>query len=103
MSAMKEKVEILSASDLKPIFNELDAMKTMVSELSENCQPIFHGKRYLTDHAISRRLNICKRTLATYRANGLLGYYNLPGKMEHCQTSVDEFLRFSRKCVIDDT
>lgn len=90
---MKEKIEILSVSNLKPIFDELNAMRTMVSELSENCQPIFHGKRYLTDHAISRRLNICKRTLATYRANGLLGYYNLPGKILYSDTDVEEFLQ----------
>lgn len=88
---MKEKVEILSASDLRPIFDELDAMRT--SALSENCQPIFQGKHYLTDSTLSRRLNICKRTLATYRANGLLGYYNLPGKILYSDTDVEEFLQ----------
>lgn len=93
MSAMKEKVEILSVSDLKPIFDELDAMRTTALELRENCQPTFHGKRYLTDSAISRYLNICKRTLATYRVNGLLGYYNLPGKILYSDTDVEEFLQ----------
>lgn len=93
MSAMKEKVEILSASDLKPIFDELDAMRTSASALSENCQPIFQGKRYLTDSSLSRRLNICKRTLATYRTNGLLGYYNLPGKILYSDTDIEGFLQ----------
>lgn len=90
---MEEKVEVLSASDLKPIFDELDAMKAMASALSENCQPIFQGKRYLTDSTLSRRLNICKRTLATYRANGLLGYYNLPGKILYSDAEVEDFLQ----------
>lgn len=90
---MKEKVEILSASDLRPIFDELDAMRTSASALSENCQPIFQGKHYLTDSTLSRRLNICKRTLATYSANGLLGYYNLPGKILYSDTDVEEFLQ----------
>lgn len=90
---MKEKVEVLSALDLKPVFDELDALKTIASALSENCQPIFQGKRYLTDSTLSRRLNICKRTLATYRANGLLGYYNLPGKILYSDTEVEDFLQ----------
>lgn len=90
---MKEKVEILSASDLRPIFDELDAMRTSASALSENCQPIFQGKRYLTDSSLSRRLNICKRTLATYRANGLLGYYNLPEKILYSDTDIEDFLQ----------
>lgn len=93
MSAMKEKVEVLSASDLKPIFNELDALRTATSALRENCQPTFQGKRYLTDSSLSGRLNICKRTLATYRANGLLGYYNLPGKILYSDADVEAFLQ----------
>ena len=55
---MKEKVEILSASDLKPIFDELDAMRTSASALSENCQPIFQGKHYLTDS--TRSASFCR-------------------------------------------
>lgn len=90
---MKEKVEVLSALDLKPVFDELDTMKTLASTLSENCQPIFQGKRYLSDTTLSRWLNICKRILATYRANGLLGYYNLPGKILYSDADVEEFLQ----------
>lgn len=90
---MKEKVEVLSALDLKHVFDELGAIKTIASTLIENCQPIFQGKRYLTDSTLSRRLNICKRTLATYRANGLLGYYNLPGKILHSDAEVEDFLQ----------
>ena len=89
MSAMKEKVEILAVSDLKPIFDELDAMRTAASALRENCQPIFQGKHYLTDSSLSRRLNLCKRTLATYRANGMLGYYNIL----YSDTDVEDFLQ----------
>ena len=71
MSAMN-KVEIIAASELKPILNELDILKSKVELFSENCQPMFQGKRYLTDSALSRKLSICKRTLTTYRANGAL-------------------------------
>lgn len=77
---MKEKVEILTASELRPIFNDLEEIKTITSELKKDSIPMFHGKRFLTDTALGQKLNICKRTLATYRANGILAYYTFPEK-----------------------
>ena len=71
MSAMN-KVEIIAVSELKPILNELDVLKSKVELFGENCQPMFQGKRYLTDSVLSRKLSNCKRTLATYLANGTL-------------------------------
>ena len=87
------KVEIITVSELSPLLNELDVLKSKVELVGENCQPLFQGKRYLTDSALCRRLNICKRTLATYRANGALGYYNLPGKILYSDTDVEDFLQ----------
>ena len=87
------KVEIITVSELSPLLNELDVLKSKVELFGENCQPLFQGKRYLTDSAVCRRLNICKRTLATYRSNGALGYYNLPGKILYSDTDVEDFLQ----------
>ena len=69
---MNDKVEVITASDLKPVFDELNEMRSTVEALKEISQPMFQSRRYLTDSALGRRLNICKRTLATYRANGVL-------------------------------
>lgn len=90
---MKEKVEILTVSELRPIFNDLEEIKTIASTLKKDSMPMFHGKRFLTDSALSKKLNICKRTLATYRANGMLAYYNLPGKILYADTDVEELLQ----------
>ena len=93
MLAMNDKVEVITASDLKPVIDELDEMRSTVETLKEISQPMFQGKHYLTDSALCRRLNICKRTLASYRANGVLGYYNLPGKILYSDTDVEAFLQ----------
>ena len=90
---MNDKVEVITASDLKPVIDELDEMRSTVETLKEISQPMFQGKHYLTDSALCRRLNICKRTLASYRANGVLGYYNLPGKILYSDTDVEAFLQ----------
>ena len=93
MSAMNDKVEVIPASDLKPVIDELDEMRSTVETLKEISQPMFQGRHYLTDSALCRRLNICKRTLTDYRANGVLGYYNLPGKILYSDTDVEAFLQ----------
>ncbi len=90
---MNNKVEIISASELKPLLDELDELKSKVALVGENCQPMFQGKRYLTDSALCRKMNVCKRTLASYRANGTLGYYNLPGKIIYADSDVEAFLK----------
>ena len=90
---MSERFEVITATELKPLLDDLSEMKAIAETLKENTNPIFQGKRYLTDSAVSRRLNICKRTLATYRAKGALGYYNLPGKILYSDTDVEAFLQ----------
>ncbi len=85
---MSDRVDIISPSDLKSVFDELDEIRSAIETLKDVSLPIFQGKRYLTDSALCRKLNICKRTLATYRAKGILGYYNLPGKILYADTDV---------------
>lgn len=90
---MSEQIEMITASDLKPLLDELSEIKSIAVSLKENIHPMFQGKRYLTDSALCRKLNICKRTLAAYRANGVLSYYNLPGKILYSDVDVEAFLQ----------
>ncbi len=90
---MSESVEVITPADLKPVLDELYEIKCIAETLKENNQPMFQGKRYLTDAILSRKLKVCKRTLAAYRANGVLGYYNLPGKILYADTDVEAFLQ----------
>ncbi len=90
---MSERVEVITAADLKPLIEDLCEIKNHAETLRENNQPMFQGKRYLTDATLCRKLKVCKRTLAAYRTNGVLGYYNLPGKILYADTDVEAFLQ----------
>lgn len=90
---MNDKEEVITASDPKTVFDEFDEIILKVETLKEISQPMFQDRHYLTDSALCRRLNICKRTLTAYRANGVLGYYNLPGKILYSDTDVEAFLQ----------
>ena len=41
---MNDKVEIVTASDLKPVFDELEEMRSTVETLKEISQPMFQGR-----------------------------------------------------------
>ena len=90
---MSEQIEMITASDLKPLLDNLNEMRTIEETLKDTTQPVFQGRRYMSNSMLCRKLNICKRTLATYRANGVLGYYNLSGKILYSDTDVEAFLQ----------
>ncbi len=90
---MNERVEVVTPTELKPILDELHEINCIAETLRENNQSMFQGKRYLTDSTLCQKLKVCKRTLAAYRANGVLGYYNLPGKILYSDTDVETFLQ----------
>ena len=90
---MSEQIEMITASDLKPLLDDLNEMRTIAETLKDTTQPVFQGKRYLSDSTLCRMHNICKRTLATYRAIGVLGHYNLPGKILYSDTDIEAFLQ----------
>ena len=90
---MNDKEEVITASDPKTVFDEFDEIILKVETLKEISQPMFQDRHYLTDSALCRRLNICKRTLTAYRANGVLGYYNLPRKILYADADVEAFLQ----------
>ncbi len=90
---MSERVEVITAADLKQLIEDLCEIKSLAETLRENNQPIFKVKHYLTDSNLCRKLKVCNRTLAAYRANGALGYYNLPGKILYSDTDVEAFLQ----------
>ena len=89
---MSEQIEMITASDLKPLLDDLNEMRT-IAETLKTAQPVFPGRRYMSNSMLCRKLNICKLTLATYRANGVLGYYNLSGKILYSDTDIEAFLQ----------
>ena len=55
------------------------------------------GERYLTGDEVCEMLHISKRTLQDYRATGLLGYVQLPGKILYKESELENILEESYK------
>ena len=44
---MSEQIEMITASDLKPLLDDLNEMRTIAETLKDTTQPVFQGRRYM--------------------------------------------------------
>lgn len=70
----------------------IENIKSKIEETFSNYKPLFNGERYLTDSQLSKRLNISRRTLQTYRDKGILSYILLEGKILYKESDVENLL-----------
>lgn len=70
----------------------LENVKSKIEKTFGNYTPLFNGERYLTDHQLSEKLNISRRTLQTYRDKGILPYILLSGKVLYKESDVENLL-----------
>lgn len=70
----------------------LENVKSKIEKAFSNYTPLFNGERYLTDHQLSEKLNISRRTLQTYRDKGILPYILLSGKVLYKEFDVENLL-----------
>lgn len=70
----------------------IENVKSKIEKTFSNYRPLFNSERYLTDHQLSEKLNISRRTLQTYRDKGLLPYILLSGKVLYKESDVESLL-----------
>nr|WP_297165688.1 helix-turn-helix domain-containing protein [uncultured Dysgonomonas sp.] len=70
----------------------IENVKSKIEKTFSNYRPLFNGERYLTDHQLSEKLNISRRTLQTYRDKELLPYILLSGKVLYKESDVENLL-----------
>lgn len=74
------------------LFSSLDRVLENVEYMITNYRPVLGGERYLTGDEVCEMLHISKRTLQDYRATGLLGYVQLPGKILYKESELEDIL-----------
>ena len=74
------------------LFSSLDRVLENVEYMITNYRPVLGGERYLTGDEVCEMLHISKRTLQDYRATGLLGYVQLPGKILYKESELENIL-----------
>ena len=74
------------------LFSSLDRVLENMEYMMTNYRPVLGGERYLTGDEVCEMLHISKRTLQDYRATGLLGYVQLPGKILYKESELENIL-----------
>lgn len=70
----------------------IENVRSKIEKTFSNYKPLFNGERYLTDFQLSKKLNISRRTLQTYRDKGLLSYIPLEGKILYKESDIEKLL-----------
>ncbi|MDH6309365.1 excisionase family DNA binding protein [Dysgonomonas sp. PFB1-18] len=87
-------MKIVSKGDkrIADLFSKIENVKGRAEKAFEGNRPLFKGERYLTDDQLSKRLNLSRRTLHTYRTEGLLPFIQFGGKVLYKESDIENLL-----------
>lgn len=90
---MSERPTLQTKEELKDLFKIVGDIKESVAILTDISRPMFNGNRFISDTELAKRLRVSKRTLANYRANGIIGFYNIEGKILYAESDIEDYLK----------
>ena len=79
------------------LFQGLENLERMLSDMEKTPKPTFKGERFLTDDELSGILRISRRTLQEYRTLGVIPYYLLQGKVLYKESDIQKMLEDAYK------
>ena len=79
------------------LFQGLENLERMLSDMEKTPKPTFKGERFLTDEELSGILRISRRTLQEYRTLGVIPYYLLQGKVLYKESDIQKMLEDAYK------
>ncbi|MEZ3518014.1 helix-turn-helix domain-containing protein [uncultured Duncaniella sp.] len=90
---MSERPTFQTREERKELFKIISDIKESSATLTDISRPMFNGNRFISDTELAKRLRVSKRTLANYRANGIIGFYNLEGKILYAESDIENYLK----------
>lgn len=79
------------------LFQGLENLERMLSDMEKTPKPMFKGEHFLTDEELSGILQISRRTLQEYRTLGVIHYYLLQGKVLYKESDIQKMLEDAYK------
>ena len=66
---------------IKEFVSSLDSMLNGIESIVKHYKPHLNGERFLSNHEISKKLNVSLRTLQEWRDTGLILFIQIKGKI----------------------
>ena len=64
-----------------------------IESIVKHYKPHLNGERFLTNHEVSKKLNVSLRTLQEWRDTGLIPFIQIKGKIIYRQSDIDKLLQ----------
>ena len=76
---------------VKEFISSLDSMLNGIESIVKHYQ--LNGERFLSNHEVSKKLNVSLRTLQEWRDTGLIPFIQIKGKIIYRQSDIDKLLQ----------
>ena len=78
---------------IKEFISSLDSMLNGIESIVKHYKPHLNGERFLSNHEVSKKLNVSLRTLQEWRDTGLIPFIQIKGKIIYRQSDIDKLLQ----------
>ena len=78
---------------VKEFISSLDSMLNGIESIVQHYKPHLNGERFLSNHEVSKKLNVSLRTLQEWRDTGLIPFIQIKGKIIYRQSDIHELLQ----------
>ena len=78
---------------VKKIISSLDSMLNDIEIIVKHYKPHLNGERFLSNHEVSKKLNVSLRTLQEWRDTRLIPFIQMKGKIIYRQSDIDKLLK----------
>ena len=78
---------------VKEFISSLDSMLNGIKSIVKHYKPHLNGERFLSNHEVSKKLNVSLRTLQEWRDTGLIPFIQIKGKIIYRQSDIDKLLQ----------
>ena len=78
---------------VKEFISSLDSMLKGIEIIVKHYKPHLNGERFLSNHEVSKKLNVSLRTLQEWRDTGLISFIQIKGKIIYRQSDIDKLLQ----------
>ena len=78
---------------VKEFICSLDSMLNGIESIVKRYKPHLNGERFLSNHEVSKKLNVSLRTLQEWRDTGLIPFIQIKGKIIYRQSDIDKLLQ----------
>ena len=72
---MAQSLLTKESPEIRQFFRNIDTLSRLLDIQAEKFRPLLNGDRYMTDSELAGKLKLTRRTLADYRLNGKIPYY----------------------------